>query len=48
MNSSYLLIPLALVLLAVCVGAFFWAVDNGQFEDIDDEGSSVLDEQPPP
>ena len=47
MNSSYFLIPLALVLLGICVWAFFWAVDSGQFEDLDDQGSSVLDDQPP-
>ncbi len=47
MNSSYFLIPLALVLLAVCVWAFFWAVDSGQFDDLEDQGKSVLDDPPP-
>lgn len=44
MSISWFLIPLALVLLAIAVWAFFWAVDSGQFEDLEDEGASVLDD----
>ena len=44
MSISWLLIPLALVLLVAAIWAFFWAVDSGQFEDLEDEGSSVLDD----
>ena len=35
MNVLYILIPLALVLLAGAVWAFFWAVSSGQFDDLD-------------
>lgn len=35
MNILYLLIPLALLLLGGAVWAFFWAVGNGQFDDLD-------------
>lgn len=48
MSISLLLIPLALLLLAVAVGAFFWAVDNDQFEDLDSVGDALLDLDPPP
>lgn len=44
MSISWLLIPLALVLLVAAIWAFFWAVDSGQFEDLEDEGASVLDD----
>lgn len=42
MNSLYLLAPIALVLVAIAVKAFFWAVDNDQFEDLDAAGRSIL------
>lgn len=42
MAALYILIPLALVLLAVAVAAFVWAVDHDQFEDLDREGRRIL------
>ncbi|NIV17882.1 MAG: cbb3-type cytochrome oxidase assembly protein CcoS [Woeseiaceae bacterium] len=50
MSILYLLIPLALVLLAGAVWAFFWAVGSGQFDDLDTPALRVLmddDEKPP-
>jgi cbb3-type cytochrome oxidase maturation protein len=48
MEILFLLIPLALLLLALGVWAFFWAVGSGQFDDLDSPGWSVLtDEQKP-
>jgi len=38
----YVLIPLGLVLVGVGLWAFFWAVGNGQFDDLDSPGWSVL------
>jgi cbb3-type cytochrome oxidase maturation protein len=38
----YILIPLGLVLVAIGVWAFFWAVGAGQFDDLDTPGWSVL------
>ena len=35
MSILYVLIPLALLLLGIAVWAFFWAVGNGQFDDLD-------------
>jgi cbb3-type cytochrome oxidase maturation protein len=52
MSISLLLIPLALVLLTVAIAAFFWAVDNDQFENLDEAGRQVLEPDetadPPP
>ena len=48
MSVSLLLIPLALVLLAAAVGAFFWAVDNDQFEDLDTVARGMVEDDPPP
>jgi cbb3-type cytochrome oxidase maturation protein len=56
MNAVLVTIPLALLLLALAVGAFFWAVDHDQFEDLQTPGLLPLDEaqkqgdpeEPPP
>jgi cbb3-type cytochrome oxidase maturation protein len=47
----YVLIPLALVLMAVAVWALIWAIRNGQFDDLESHGWSVVlddDQRPPP
>lgn len=38
----YLLIPLSIILLAFAVWAFFWAVNNGQFDDLDTPAERIL------
>lgn len=38
MNIILIMIPLSLLLLAAAVGIFFWAVNQGQFEDMDSPG----------
>ncbi|HEX7373457.1 MAG TPA: cbb3-type cytochrome oxidase assembly protein CcoS [Steroidobacteraceae bacterium] len=48
MGIVYLLIPLGLVLVGVGLWAFFWAVGNGQFDDLDSPGWSILDDDQPP
>lgn len=48
MASLYLLIPIALLLLAAAVAAFIWAVDHDQFEDLDTEGERILMEDEAP
>ncbi|ANB18389.1 cbb3-type cytochrome oxidase assembly protein CcoS [Dokdonella koreensis] len=42
MNIILLLIPLSLALLALAVGAFFWAVNHAQFDDLDTPALSPL------
>ena len=48
MESLMILIPLALVMVAVALWLFFWATDNGQFDDLEGPAHSILfeDEQP--
>lgn len=50
MTILYLLIPLGLLLLAIAIGAFFWAVREGQFDDMDTPAWSVVldDDKAPP
>ena len=42
MNILLLLIPLSLMLLALAIGAFWWAVTRGQFEDLDAAALDIL------
>jgi cbb3-type cytochrome oxidase maturation protein len=42
MSIVYMLIPLTLVLVALACWAFFWAVGNGQFDDLDTPAWDVL------
>lgn len=44
MTIIYLLIPLSLILVAFAVGAFFWAVKSGQFDDLHTPALKVLDD----
>lgn len=48
MNILFLLIPLSLVLLSLAIWAFFWAVKNNQFEDLEGPAYSILfdDDEP--
>lgn len=47
MNILFLLIPLSLLLLLAIVGAFIWAVRNGQFENLDTPPLDILRETAP-
>lgn len=44
MTILYVLVPLGLVLCLLAVGAFFWAVNTGQFEDLDSAAVSPLED----
>ncbi len=46
MGALYILIPLSIVLVGFGIWAFFWAVNHGQFEDLDSPGTSILDDIP--
>lgn len=50
MSILYVLIPLAVMLLAIAVWALLWAIKNGQFDDLESHGWSVVldDDQKPP
>jgi cbb3-type cytochrome oxidase maturation protein len=44
MNILLFMIPLSLILLAGAIVAFFWAVDHGQFDDLETPGLLPLDD----
>jgi len=45
MSILFVLIPLSLVLVVFAAGAFIWAVDAGQFEDLDRASWDVLNDE---
>ena len=50
MSIIFVLIPVGLVLVLAAIGAFFWAVQSGQFDDLDSPATRILtddDKQPP-
>ena len=42
MESLYLLIPLSVGLVLGILAVFGWALDKGQFDDIESEGQRIL------
>ncbi|MGD9000736.1 MAG: cbb3-type cytochrome oxidase assembly protein CcoS [Granulosicoccaceae bacterium] len=42
MEVIYLLIPIALLLVAVIVAVFFWAIRSGQFDDMEGPAHRIL------
>ena len=52
MRILLVLIPISLVLLGIAIGAFWWAVRRGQFEDLDSAAIDILRDDdtdaPPP
>lgn len=42
-----MLIPLSLMLLAVAIGSFVWAVRRGQFDDMDTPAIDILSDDRP-
>ncbi len=44
MSALYLLIPLSLLMVFIAVGVFIWAVNHGQFDDLDTPAWRILDD----
>ncbi|WP_144207851.1 cbb3-type cytochrome oxidase assembly protein CcoS [Shewanella donghaensis] len=42
MNIIYVLIPIAMLFVAIAVAIFFWAVKSEQFDDLDRQSVSIL------
>jgi cbb3-type cytochrome oxidase maturation protein len=42
MDILYLLVPLSVALVFFILGGLWWAVNRGQFEDIEAEGERIL------
>jgi len=45
MNILLFLIPIALILGLIGLGAFFWALKSGQYEDLDGAAQRILMEE---
>ncbi|WP_022963694.1 cbb3-type cytochrome oxidase assembly protein CcoS [Halopseudomonas pelagia] len=48
MTFLYILVPIAVVLVIIAIWVFIWAVDSGQYDDLDGPAHSILfdDEDP--
>lgn len=42
MQSLYFLIPLGLIILAAAIALLFWAINNGQYDDLDTEAQRIF------
>ncbi len=42
MDILYLLIPLSVLLVLAIIGVFWWALQAGQFDNIEREGERIL------
>lgn len=42
MDILYLLVPLSILVVFAVIGLFWWALQSGQFDNIEREGERVL------
>lgn len=42
MAALYIMIPIAVIIVALAIWLFFWAVDSGQYDDLDGPAHSIL------
>ena len=45
MSISYLLVVIGMVVFGAAVWALFWAIDSGQYDDLEAQGSAILEER---
>ncbi len=45
MDSLYLLIPIALLFCVIAIKLLLWAIDSGQYDDLDKEAWRILAEE---
>jgi cbb3-type cytochrome oxidase maturation protein len=48
MSISYLLVLLGLAVLGGAIWALFWAVDSGQYDDLEAQGRAILEDEDRP
>ncbi len=48
MESLFLLIPIALVFCVIAIRLLLWAIDNGQYDDLDKESWRILADEDAP
>jgi cbb3-type cytochrome oxidase maturation protein len=46
MDILFLMIPLSVALVFLILAGLYWAVEGGQFEDIERQGQQILHEEP--
>ena len=46
MDSLFILIPIALLFCFVAIRLLLWAIDNGQYDDLDKEAWRILMDDP--
>ncbi len=46
MDSLFILIPIALVFCFLAIKLLLWAIDDGQYDDLDKEANRILMEDP--
>ncbi len=44
MDILFLLIPLSVILVLLILGGLWWAINTGQFEDVEEEGERIFNE----
>jgi cbb3-type cytochrome oxidase maturation protein len=44
MEILYLLVPLSVVLVLLILAGLWWAIETGQFEDLEQEGQRILED----
>lgn len=42
MESLYFLVPCALIFIVIAVKVLFWAINNGQYDNLDTEAHRIL------
>lgn len=50
MEFLHFMVPIAILLVVIAIAVFFWAVRNGQFDDLERQGYNILldeDEEQP-
>ncbi|MBE9538081.1 MAG: cbb3-type cytochrome oxidase assembly protein CcoS [Proteobacteria bacterium] len=47
MASLYLLIPIALIFCAIAIKLLLWAINSGQYDDLDKEAWKILADDEP-
>jgi cbb3-type cytochrome oxidase maturation protein len=47
MSIAYLLVALGLGVFALAAWALFWAIDSGQYDDVDKHAAAALEEREP-
>lgn len=49
MESLYFLVPIALIFVAIAIRILLWAINSGQYDNLDTEAHRILfDEEQPP